>query len=129
MRFVLGAFKEEEEVIPRPKLTVKTTNPSAYRASDGAIQLTIEGLENTPYEIFCSNGATTEDIAGLKAGKYAVKIIYFDMAVANRSAELTDPAPTPLNLNFPVEQPSVWGYKNGKITLTVSDGVEPYSFL
>jgi uncharacterized protein (TIGR02145 family) len=127
--FVLGACKEEEEIIPRPKLTMETTNPSAYGASDGAIQLTIEGLENTPYEIFWSNGATTEDISGLKAGNYSVKVIYIDKAVANRAAELTDPAPTPLNLNFSVEQPSVWGYKNGKITLTVSEGVEPYSFL
>lgn len=127
--FVLGACKEEDEVIPRPKLTVETTNPSAYGASDGAIQLTIEGLENTPYEIFWSNGETTKDISGLKAGKYAVKIIYLDKAVANREAELTDPAPAPLHLNFSVEQPSVWGYKNGKISLSLSNGVEPYSFL
>jgi uncharacterized protein (TIGR02145 family) len=127
--FVLGACKEEEGVIPRPKLMVETTNPSAYGASDGTIKLTIEGLENTPYEIFWSNGATTKDISGLKAGKYSVKIIYLDKAVANRTAELTDPAPTPLNLNFSVEQPSSWGYKNGKVTLIVTSGVEPYSFL
>jgi uncharacterized protein (TIGR02145 family) len=129
MIFVLFSCKEEEEVIPRPKLTVETVNPSAYGASDGSIDLTIEGLENTPYEVFWNNGETTEDISGLKAGNYAVKIIYLDKAVANRATELTDPAPTPLNLNFSVEQPSVWGYKNGKITLSISNGVEPYSFL
>jgi uncharacterized protein (TIGR02145 family) len=124
-----AACKEEEEVVPDPKLTMEVTEPSAYGAADGAIDLTIEGLENTPYAIFWSNGEVTEDISSLKAGKYSVKVIYLEKAVANRSAVLTDPASTPLKLNFTIEQPSTWGYKNGKISLTVTDGVEPYSFL
>jgi uncharacterized protein (TIGR02145 family) len=124
-----NACKDEEEVVPRPKLTVEVTDPSAYGAADGAIDLTIEGLENIPYDIFWSNGEATEDISSLKAGNYSVKVIYLDKAVANRSAVLTDPAPTPLNLDFAIEQPSTRGYKNGGVSLTVSNGVEPYTFL
>jgi uncharacterized protein (TIGR02145 family) len=128
LTIVFNACKEHEEVVPRPKLTVEISNPSSYGAVDGSIDLTIEGLENIPYNLFWSNGEVTEDISDLKAGNYSVKVIYLDKAVANQSAVLTDPAPTPLNLNFSVVQPSVWGYKNGKIQLTVSNGVEPYSF-
>jgi hypothetical protein len=53
--FVLVACKEEEEVIPRPKLTVETTNPSVYGASDGAIQLTLKGWKTRPMKF---SGAT-----------------------------------------------------------------------
>lgn len=123
------ACKEEEEVVPRPQLSVEITDPSAYGAADGAIDLTIEGLEDIPYTVFWSNGAGSEDITGLKAGDYSVKVIYLGKAVANRAAVLTDPEPAPLDLNFTIEQPSVWGYNNGKVSLAVSNGVEPYTFL
>ena len=125
---VVFSCKESEEIIPTVKLTTVATNPSSYGAADGAINLTIEGLENTPYKIFWSNGETTQNISGLKAGTYSVKVIYLDKAVANRIVELTEPEATPLNLVFDVSIPSKSGYSDGNILLTVTNGVEPFAF-
>ena len=125
--FITGCT-EEEEAIPNVKLTLETNNPSSYGASDGSVDLSITGLEDTPFEIFWSNGATDQDISGLKAGTYSVKVIYLDKAVANKTAVLTEPEPEPLALDFSVTPPSKWGYSNASIELNVSNGVEPYSF-
>jgi uncharacterized protein (TIGR02145 family) len=122
------ACNDSEEIIPDVKLTTEATNPTSYGAADGAIYLTIEGLEATPYRIYWSNGETTKDISGLKAGTYSVKVIYLDKAIANRTVELTEPEAQPLNLVFDVTMPSKSGYSDGSILLTVSSGVEPYEF-
>ncbi len=118
----------EEKTLPTVKLEVVSTNPTSYGAKDGSIDLTITGLENTPHEIFWSNGETTEDISGLKAGNYSVKVIYLDNAIANKAVVLTEPDPQPLNLSFEQTPPAKWGYADGSINLSVSGGVEPYSF-
>jgi len=118
----------EEETLPTVKLEVVSTNPTSYGATDGSIDLSIIGLDNTPFEIFWSNGATTEDISGLKAGNYSVKVIYLDNAIANKAVVLTEPAPAPLNLTFVQSPPAKWGYDDGAINLSVSGGVEPYTF-
>mgnify|MGYP001050122522 CR=1 FL=1 len=126
--FILIAGCNEDETIPEVKLTLETNDPSSYGASDGAIDLSVSGLEDTPYEIFWNTGATDEDISGLKAGTYTVKVIYADKAVANKTAVLTEPAPEPLSLNFDVTPPSKWGYSNATIELDVSNGIPPYTF-
>ncbi len=118
----------DDEIIPKVKLSTEAVNPSSYGASDGAINLTIEGLEDTPYEIFWSNGENTKDISGLVAGNYSVKVIYLDKAVANKSVVLTEPGAAPLNLNFDVTMPSKWGYSNGSVLLQVNNGVEPFLY-
>lgn len=120
--------KEEAEIIPTAKLTTEAVNPTAYGAADGSINLTIEGLEDTPYEIFWSNGENSEDISGLKAGAYDVKVIFLDKAIANKTVQLTEPDASPLNLNFDVEMPSKSGYSDGSIVLNITNGIEPYVF-
>lgn len=126
--FVFIISCNEEEIIPKVKLTIEAVNPSSYGANDGAIDLTIEGLQDTPYEIFWNNGSNSEDVSGLIAGTYSVKVIYLEKAVANKSVVLTEPDATPLTLNFDVTMPGKWGYSNGSVELDVSNGVEPFSF-
>ena len=125
---LIVACEQNEEPLPVVKLTVNATNPNAFGAADGAIDLVVEGLESTPYLVSWNTGATTEDISGLKAGTYSVKIIYLSMAVANKTVVLTEPAPDPLSLTFDVVQPSKWGYRDGAINLTVNNGVPPFTF-
>jgi len=120
--------REEEEILPKPVLTLTATNPTAYGAADGSILLSVEGLEEIPYLTSWNTGATTPSITGLKAGVYSVKVIYLEKAVANRSITLTEPSADPLELSFSVKQPAKWGYRNGSVTLTVKTGVPPFTF-
>ncbi|TNF42602.1 MAG: hypothetical protein EP310_05790 [Bacteroidetes bacterium] len=126
---LIVACEQNEEPLPVVKLTINATNPTAYGAADGTADLTIEGLESVPYLVSWNTGETTEDISGLKAGTYSVKVIYLSEAVANKSVVLTEPEPNPLSLTFDVKQPSKWGYQDGAINLTVGNGVSPYTFL
>ena len=121
------ACNDEDEVIPEVKLLVETAEPTAYGATDGSIDLTIQGLENIPYEIFWNTGDTSEDISGLVAGTYQVKVIFLDKAVANKTVVLEEPAPEPLQLDFTVSPPAKWGYSDATVQLDISNGIEPYS--
>lgn len=126
--FLMISCSEKEETIPAVKLTITATNPSSYGAADGKASLAIEGLESIPYLVSWNTGATTESISGLKAGTYSVKVIYLSKAVANKSVVLTEPSATPLNLKFEVTQPKKWGYSDGAVNLTVSNGVAPFTY-
>ncbi len=94
--------------------------------SNGAIDLTIVG-GITPYSFLWSNGATTEDIAGLTAGTYSCDItddmgctISITKEVENQTNGLA------LSLNQ-IEDDYCNGY-NGMVDINVSGGVEPYTF-
>lgn len=126
---LLVACDKKEDPLPEVKLTITATNPTSYGAADGTANLTIEGLESIPYLVSWNTGETTTDIKGLKAGTYSVKVIYLSAAVANKTVVLSEPAANPLGLNFSVTQPSIWGYRDGAINLTVSNGVAPFTFL
>lgn len=122
------ACNKKEEPLPAVKLTIAATDPTSYGATNGSVDLTIEGLESIPYVVSWNTGATTEDITGLKAGTYSVKVIYLSKAVANKTVVLTEPVAVPLALTFSVIQPSKWGYRDAAINLTVNSGVPPFTY-
>ncbi len=98
--------------------------PRCSGSSNGAIYITVSG--GTPdYSFAWSNGETTEDITGLYAGNYSVTVTdanncegYEDFELENASAEL-------------VISDSTWIGTNhlANIDITVSGGVEPYTFI
>ena len=88
-----------------PVLSFAETSPTVAGASDGAIDLTIAG-GTAPYTINWSNGATTEDIAGLTAGVYFVTVEDANCSVVSDTIELTDPTPAGCSTATPPQNPT-----------------------
>jgi hypothetical protein len=68
-----------------PTMTSVITNTTCT-ASIGAINITVSGGAS-PYTYLWSNGATTEDISGLKAGDYTVTVT--DANGCNKNMQFT----------------------------------------
>jgi uncharacterized protein (TIGR02145 family) len=123
----------EEETIEKPPeiiLQAEISNTSSYNGSDGSIDLSVTGgLE--PFHYFWSTGDTTQDITGVRAGTYIVKIIFGPSGegVAEEEFIVGQPEPDPLNLDFSTTEPSRFGEPDGRISLEVSGGSAPYSYL
>jgi gliding motility-associated-like protein len=81
-----------------------------------------------PYSFLWSNGATTEDSAGLVAGNYSVAVTDANNCTANLAASVTQPAAA-LTLGAQVTDVLCFGNATGQIDLTPQGGTAPYSFL
>ena len=87
---------------PRPVLTLAGTNLLCNGDNSGAVNLTV--ASGTPLFSFAWTGpdgftAGTEDIAGLRAGLYAVTVTDSKGCTASASTTLTQPAPLTLFRN------------------------------
>lgn len=103
-------------------------NISCAGFADGSIDLSIEG-GCLPYSFDWSNGATSEDLAGLTAGNYSV--VVSDANGTNISASFTLTEPEPLAISVSDNQTVYLGYDPAacaSIGLFASGGVAPYSF-
>jgi hypothetical protein len=104
--------------------TASLRQPSCSQAS-GGIDITPNGGV-APYTFLWSNGATTEDINGLGAGTYTVKIsdglgCSTDKAFALRISNT-------LVINYSVTPISCLGDALGGVDLSVVGGTPPYTF-
>jgi subtilase family serine protease len=72
-------------------------NPSCFGTSDGSINLTVFGGA-TPYTFNWSNGATTEDLSGLREGRYTVTVLDLNGCQQTRTFNLDDPDPIVIQL-------------------------------
>ncbi|GIV33136.1 MAG: hypothetical protein KatS3mg031_0671 [Chitinophagales bacterium] len=109
-------------------LSASTTkiNVSCYGGNNGSIDLTVSG-GTTPYVFSWSNGATTEDLSGLSAGNYTVTVSDANGCSVTAGATITQPALLTAS-NLPVHV-SCNGGNNGSVSLTVSGGTTPYTYL
>ncbi len=126
--FMAVACNKDTINIPFITITGEAMQPSAFGAADGAIDIAVEGGA-PPYQVFWSHGPDTEDVSGLPAGSYTVKIIDTKSTVASKTFELLQPDATPLDLNFTVEEVTYFGGNDGTATVSVSGGTSPYTFL
>jgi gliding motility-associated-like protein len=101
------------------------TNVLCSGANTGALNLTVTGGTG-PFGFLWSNSATTEDISGLTAGSYSVKITDANSCTANVPAQVTEPAP--LAIEEDVQKTSCIDEKDGSITVTVTGGIAPYAY-
>ncbi len=103
-------------------------NISCKGASDGSIDIEIEG-GCLPYSYAWSNGATSEDLAGLLAGNYAVTISDANGSSISASFDLLEPEALALEVS---DNSTVYlGYDPAAcadIGLSISGGVAPYSY-
>lgn len=125
---MLLSCNEEKINIPFISITGEVVPPSAFGAADGAIDIAVEGGA-PPYQVFWSHGPDTEDVSGLRAGSYTVKIIDTESTVASKTFELPEPQATPLDLDFAVEDATYFGGDDGAIEVSVGGGTSPYRLL
>jgi SprB repeat/PKD-like domain/Bacterial Ig domain/NHL repeat len=101
------------------------TNVLCNGAQTGAIDATVTGGSGTKTYTW-SNGATTEDISGLKAGSYTLSVR--DSLGCTATATRFVNQPNPIQVVITKTNPSCFGISNGSITLTVSGGSPGYSY-
>ena len=98
----------------------------------GSIDATVSG-GTPPYQYKWSNGATTEDLAHLRAGYYKLTVMDADSVQVTAEITLTEPGALTV-----VADPYIYPNKhnvschdcyNGSITVEVDGGVAPYTYL
>lgn len=130
-------FASPERVFAQaPTLQLQASNYNGFNIScfglrDGSIDLTVSGGV-PPYTYDWSNGATTQDVSGLAAGFYSVRVTGANNIGARADLTLTEP----LQLKG---EASVFMYSNGynvscyqcfngSIAVLPFDGVAPYGY-
>jgi gliding motility-associated-like protein len=99
---------------------------TCYAYSDGAINLTTAG-GTAPFTYLWSSGQTSEDVANLTAGNYAVTITDTNNCQRNFGFVLIQPPV--LAAASSIDQPTCFGYADGTVFTTVIGGTAPFSFL
>lgn len=111
---------------PSPVATIAKTDVICSGNSNGSANLTVT-FGTAPYFYRWSNGATTEDIAGLIPGTYYVTVLDFNGCNTTASTTINDGiaySASTAGINV-----SCNGGSDGMVDLSVTGGVTPYSYL
>jgi uncharacterized protein (TIGR02145 family) len=103
-----------------------THDPTCYGVNDGQIFINVSGGE-TPYQFLWSNGATTQNLSNLTGGTYSVTVT--DYSGSSAAAAFTLEAPSAINITTLVDENHCHDFSNAIITLIVSGGMTPYTYL
>ena len=108
-----------------PALVLTPTSPDCAYGSNGSIDLEVEGGSGN-YTFSWSNGATTEDLDGLKSGTYSVTVTDAEGCSATASVMLSNPQSIYIR---PIEviQPDCNGGA-GSISVEAYFGTAPYTY-
>ena len=104
----------------------KTTDIIQYGLSNGAIDVNVSGGV-IPYKYSWSNGAISQDIAGVPGGNYSMKVTDANGCEKSISTVVNQPPPLRVILAS-VQDIKCADDKNGSINIDVSGGVSPYSY-
>jgi hypothetical protein len=96
--------------------------------ANGKIFITVGGGLN-PYTYIWSDGATVEDRQSLVAGNYTVTVTGCNGLSSNKTFTVTMPTNNPVIILDSTQNSTCAGVANGKIYISVSNGVEPYTYL
>ncbi len=124
-----GCTKTSSSTITQPATGMTLTNTAinyACTTAKGSIDLTVNG-GTSPYTYLWSNAATTQDITGLNAGNYSVTVTDSKGCTATLSKTITQVPAFALSavlVNSTCPTPGT-----GSITLSVSGGSSPFSYL
>ena len=121
-----GYIKTDSVTLTNPSLSFNLVNPTCSSLSDGSITLSDIGGA-APYSYIWSNGATTKDIHSLAAGTYYVTVTDNTGCILNGNQILVDSLS--LNISNSLNAPSCTGFSNGNISVNVSGGEIPYTYL
>lgn len=103
------------------------TNVSCKCGNNGSITLTVSG-GFPPYTFKWGNGSTSQNRTNLTAGSYSVTIKDNIGQSVSLSFTVTQPSSS-LSASTAVTNVTTYGGSNGKVTLTVSGGTSPYTYI
>lgn len=109
-------------------ISYSITNASSSLASDGAIDLTVNG-GIAPYFYFWNNGQTVEDLSGIPAGEYSILVSDFAGCTDTLFFRVGVNMICNLYFNYYTVNPTYTGDSDGSINLSVSGGMQPYNFI
>src|SRR5690606_25396859 len=104
-----------------------TSNVSCNAGANGAIDLNVSG-GTSPYSFNWSNGATTEDIAGLSSGSYSVTVTDANGCTYSVSEVITQPSAGLSASVSSTQNVNCFGGNNASVQLTGNGGTSPYSY-
>ena len=102
------------------------TNVSCYGGFDGTAEVIVSG-GTSPYSYFWSSGEITSNISNIFAGNYSVTILDANSCQLIESVEITQQAA--MNINYTITDVTCYGGNNGAISIAVSGGTSPYTYL
>ena len=105
--------------------SVLPVNPTCY-GNDGKISVTPKG-GTAPYSYKWSNGSVLKDLNGLGQGKFTVDITDKNGCSFSTTVDLV--SPLPLTMDQTIKDASCSGIANGSISIKVSGGKPPYTYL
>lgn len=104
----------------------KVTDITRYGLNSGAISVTVSGGVQ-PYKYSWSNGAVTQDIAGVPGGNYSLSVMDANGCDKSINAVINQPPPLFVKL-LSVQDIKCAEDKNGSIAIEVTGGVPPYDY-
>ncbi len=126
----LGCTDSISQTIQQPTpliAAISVVNVSCFGGNNGAITTTVSG-GNPPYSYTWNNGTSTVSQNGLLAGAYSVTIS--DASGCNTILDTTITEPLPLILAVAnASNLTCFGSNDGSITLSISGGITPYTYL
>lgn len=99
---------------------------SCNGGNDGAIKITPSG-GTAPYSYSWSNGASADTIFNLTAGTYDVTVTDNNSCPQNGSYTINEPSP--IVITETINDVSCNGFSDGSISVSVSGGTGPYTYL
>ncbi|MCG8318934.1 MAG: OmpA family protein [Cytophagales bacterium] len=125
-----GCLQTVTTTITEPSAIVQSvksvTNVLCHGNEEGAIDVSVIGGVG-PYQYKWNNGAATQDLEAVPAGKYSLKLRDAHGCVKTLDAEITQPDLLNLTLDN-IEHILCHGDLKGKIDVTVAGGVKPYAY-
>jgi outer membrane protein OmpA-like peptidoglycan-associated protein len=126
---VKGCTASFAKTITEPAKLVRqldgVTNILCFGEAKGSVSISVSGGA-APYTYRWSNGANTQDIIGVKAGKYTVVIKDTNSCIDSLSTTVKENPVLTVKEN--VKNINCFGQKSGSIDLTVSGGVRSYRY-
>ncbi|HEX5002979.1 MAG TPA: gliding motility-associated C-terminal domain-containing protein [Bacteroidia bacterium] len=127
-----GCLTQQSVTISQPVAALSaslaiTQNVSCFGGSNGAVTLAVNG-GTAPYNYAWSNGATTQNLAGVGSGNYSVTVTDNKGCQVIKNGTITQPSAALSTAASVTQQVSCFGGSNGTIHLSVSGGTAPYAY-
>jgi len=107
-------------------LTLDKTDISCFGASDGTVDLSVNG-GTIPYTYFWDSGHISEDLSSIPAAAYCVTVTDANSCTFTDCVTINEPdLLTYTTSTVPI---SCYNVLDGNITINVNGGMIPYSYL